>query len=216
MKEWPRETELSRSKCLGSVSAASFLSSGLDFYSELLETTDVGEEIKATLAAPDFGGASVTIPFKLDVIPLLGKLSPAAEAIGAVKSQVLVEAFPDAPVKLIEMFDVWPAEEPAPTVIVSTVSASATTTDSTNPGVVLLPLALFDATVNGVVVDMAYKPAETPLLTFAKGAALNWARVMEVEVLLEQGCAQFETWMGRRCPKLVVSKSVLETYFAAA
>lgn len=262
---------------------------GLPHTYELLETANVGEEIKATLAAPDFGGASVTIPFKLDVIPLLDKLSPDAEAIGAVntiipviegrnrilrgdntdwlgiresirsrapsigtpaaalvigaggtaraaifalqslgaqriylfnrtasKAQVLVEAFPDAPVKLIETLDVWPAEGPAPTVIVSTVPASATTTDSTNPGAVLLPLALFDATVNGVVVDMAYKPAETPLLALAKSAAPNWARVMGVEVLLEQGYAQFETWTGQRCPKHVVSKTVLEKYFAAA
>ncbi|KAG2127953.1 hypothetical protein DEU56DRAFT_696487, partial [Suillus clintonianus] len=57
---------------------------------------------------------------------------------------------------------------------------------------------------------MTYKPAETPLLMLAKSAA-----VMRVEVLLEQGCVQFETWTGRRCPKHVVSKSVLEKYFAA-
>lgn len=262
---------------------------GLPHTYELLETTDVGEEIKATLAAPDFGGASVTIPFKLDVIPLLDKLSPAAEAIGAVntivpviegethilygdntdwlgiresirsrapsigapaaalvigaggtaraaifalqslgaqriylfnrtasKAQALVDAFPNAPVKLIETLDVWPAEGPAPTVIVSTVPANATTTDDTSTGAVLLPLALFNSTANGVVVDMAYKPAETPLLKLAKSAAPTWARVMGVEVLLEQGYVQFETWTGRRCPKHVVAKSVLEKYFAIA
>lgn len=262
---------------------------GLPHTYELLETTDVGEQIKATLAAPDFGGASVTIPFKLDVIPLLDKLSPAAEAIGAVntispvveggnrilygdntdwlgiresirsraptigapaaalvigaggtaraaifalqsigaqriyvfnrtasKAQALVDAFSSAPVKLIETLDAWPAEGPAPTVIVSTVPASATTTGETNAGAILLPLALFDAAANGVVVDMAYKPAETPLLRFAKSAAPTWARVMGVEVLLEQGYVQFETWTGRRCPKHVVSKVVLEKYFAAA
>ncbi|KAG2088165.1 uncharacterized protein F5147DRAFT_789634 [Suillus discolor] len=268
------KTESSGSKCLGSVSAASFLklSSGLHIYSEFLETANVGEKIKATLAAPDFGGASVTIPFKLDVIPLLDKLSPAAEAIGAMNTIIpategenrmlhggntdwlgiresirsrapsigasaaalVVGAGGTARAaifalqslgaqriylfsrSLIETLDVWPAEGPAPTVIVSTVPASATTTDSTNPGAVLLPLALFDATVNGAVVDMAYKPAETHLLTLAKSAAPNWARVVGVEVLLEQGYAQFETWMGRRCPKHVVSKSVVEKYFAAA
>ncbi|KAJ6460882.1 hypothetical protein C8R45DRAFT_799643, partial [Mycena sanguinolenta] len=57
---------------------------GLPYFYELQETTEVGQEIKATITAPGFGGASVTIPFKLDVIPLLDKLSPAAEAIGAV------------------------------------------------------------------------------------------------------------------------------------
>ncbi|KAG0697878.1 EPSP synthase-domain-containing protein [Suillus ampliporus] len=261
---------------------------GLPHSYELLETANVGEEIKATLAAPEFGGASVTIPFKLDVIPLLDKLSPAAEAIGAVntitpvieggnrilygdntdwlgiresirsrapsigapaaalvigaggtaraaifalqslgaqriylfnrtasKAQALVDAFPDTPVKLIKTLDAWPVEGPAPTVIVSTVPASATTTDGTSTNAVLLPLALFDATANGVVVDMAYKPAETPLLMLAKSAAPKWARVMGVEVLLEQGYVQFETWTGRSCPKHVVSKFVLEKYFSA-
>ncbi|KAG1787738.1 uncharacterized protein HD556DRAFT_1448421 [Suillus plorans] len=161
--------------------------------------------------APSIGAPAAAL-----VIGARGTDRAAIFALQSLGSQVLVEAFPDAPVKLIETLDVWPAEGPAPTVIVSTVPASATTTDSTNPGAVLLPLALFDATVNGVVVDMAYKPAETPLLTLAKSAAPNWARVLGVEVLLEQGCAQFETWMGRRCPKHVVLKSVLETCFAAA
>ncbi|KAG2139755.1 shikimate dehydrogenase substrate binding domain-containing protein [Suillus clintonianus] len=57
---------------------------GLPHTQGLLETADVGEQFKTTLASPDFGGASVTIPFKPDVISLLAKLSPAAEAIGAV------------------------------------------------------------------------------------------------------------------------------------
>jgi len=262
---------------------------GLPHTYELLETTDVGEEIKAALAAPDFGGASVTIPFKLDVIPLLDKLSPAAEAIGAVntivasiegenrilygdntdwlgiresirsrapsmgapaaalvigaggtaraaiyalqslgaqriylfnrttsKAQALVDAFPNSPVQLIETLNAWPAEGPAPTVIVSTVPANATTTGDPSTGAVLLPLALFDSSANGVVVDMAYKPAETPLLSLAKSAAPTWARVMGVEVLLEQGYVQFETWTGRRCPKHIIAKRVLDKYFAAA
>ncbi|KAF8201152.1 Shikimate dehydrogenase [Mycena galopus ATCC 62051] len=63
---------------------------GLPHFYELQETTEVGQEIKATITAPDFGGASVTIPFKLDVIPLLDKLSPAAEAIGAVNTIIPV------------------------------------------------------------------------------------------------------------------------------
>ncbi|KAG1787756.1 uncharacterized protein HD556DRAFT_1407527 [Suillus plorans] len=41
---------------------------------------------KATLAAPGFGSASVTIFFKPDVIPLLDKLSPATKAIWAVNT----------------------------------------------------------------------------------------------------------------------------------
>ncbi|KAF9471493.1 hypothetical protein BDN70DRAFT_938911 [Pholiota conissans] len=59
---------------------------GLPHEYQLLETQDVGEKIKVVITAPDFGGASVTIPYKLDVIPLLDKLTPAAEAIGAVNT----------------------------------------------------------------------------------------------------------------------------------
>ena len=39
---------------------------------------------KAAISALNFGGASVTIPFKRDIMPLLDTLSPDAEAIGAV------------------------------------------------------------------------------------------------------------------------------------
>jgi shikimate 5-dehydrogenase len=56
---------------------------------------------------------------------------------------------------------------------------------------------------------MAYKLTETPLLRLAKMvAAGKWHSVMGIEVLLEQGCRQFELWMGRRCPRSVVSRTV--------
>ena len=53
---------------------------------------------------------------------------------------------------------------------------------------------------------MAYKPAETPLLAFAKTSARG------VEVLLEQGYVRFELWTGRRAPKNVVAEAVLGKY----
>jgi len=60
---------------------------------------------------------------------------------------------------------------------------------------------------------MAYKPAETLAKTVAGG---KWHSVMGIEVLLEQGYRQFELWTGRRCPRSVVSKTVLEAYQASA
>ncbi|KAF5310130.1 hypothetical protein D9619_010374 [Psilocybe cf. subviscida] len=59
---------------------------GLPHQYELLETQSIDESIKMAITAPNFGGASVTIPFKLDIIPLLDRLTPAAEAIGAVNT----------------------------------------------------------------------------------------------------------------------------------
>ncbi|KAM0817604.1 putative Quinate repressor protein [Seiridium cardinale] len=50
-----------------------FQSSSLSSFASLLED-------------PSFGGASITAPFKADIIPILDHLSPAAEAIGAVNT----------------------------------------------------------------------------------------------------------------------------------
>ncbi|KAH9838078.1 aromatic amino acid family biosynthesis-like protein [Rhodofomes roseus] len=262
---------------------------GLPHTYDLLETATVGEEIKAALAAPDFGGASVTIPFKLDVMPLLDSLSPEAEAIGAVNTiipkrkadgslllhgdntdwigiqqcirsslakpivksdaalvigaggtsraaihalhklgfksiylfnrtrqsaEALVSAFPDANVVIIDALGAWPEGGQAPLVVVSTVPASATTTDPGVANALYLPSAIFAAHLHGVVIDMAYKPAETPLLTLASNVAKDWTSVRGLQVLLEQGFMQFYLWTGRRCPTRVVSGRVWAKYNA--
>ena len=257
---------------------------GLPHNYEKLETKEVGEEIKAAITAPEFGGASVTIPFKLDVIPLLDSLSLEAKTIGAVNTivpavksdgsktlhgdntdwrgireailsksttrtalpdvgliigaggtsraaiyalqslgakkiylfnrtissaQALVHAFPDAKIELVENLGSWSGTPP--TIVVSTVPAQATTTEHNITGSVYLPESIFEAH-SGVVVDMAYKPAETPLLTLAKAVGKGWQSVRGVEVLLEQGYCQFELWTGRKAPKKVVAEAVLKNY----
>ena len=264
---------------------------GLPHQYELLETASVGEEIKAAISAPNFGGASVTIPFKRDIMPLLDSLSADAEAIGAVNTviptskpdgsvilhgentdwrgitqsvrralpptvhapeaalvigaggtsraaiyalsklgartiylfnrtrssaQTLVDAFPTANVKLVDTLGAWPDAGVAPTVIISTVPASATSLDASAAGAIVLPQSLFSAPTGGVVVDMAYKPAETPLLALAKTASSKWQTVKGVEVLLEQGYHQFHLWTGRHAPKNVVAERVLTAYAASA
>ncbi|EPQ51509.1 Pentafunctional AroM protein [Gloeophyllum trabeum ATCC 11539] len=261
---------------------------GLPYKYEIFETSEVGEEIRAAIASPDFGGASVTIPFKLDIIPLLDALSPEAEAIGAVNTiipqtkngshmlygdntdwigiresilsrlpssikkpeaaliigaggtsraaiyalqnlgvariylfnrtrssaQALVDAFPNAHIELVDELGKWPDDGPAPSVIISTVPASATSVESSSEGL-YLPSAIF-APEGGVVIDMAYKPAMTPLLTLAAStpSGKKWNAVKGVEVLLEQGYRQFELWTGRRCPRKVVAQKVWEKYNA--
>ncbi|KAL4244452.1 Pentafunctional AROM polypeptide [Abortiporus biennis] len=262
---------------------------GLPHVYDLLETETVGEEIKGTLASPDFGGASVTIPFKLDVIPLLDSLSPEAEAIGAVNTIIplrngdgthalhgdntdwlgiraciqsrlqssihtpetglvigaggtsraaiyalhklgvstiylynrtqssafsLVKAFPDINIKVLDKLGVWPEGNKAPSVIVSTVPASATTFDPTSTNALYLPAELFANPEGGVVVDMAYKPADTPLLRLAAKEAKGWETVRGVDVLLEQGFEQFYAWTGRYCPRKAVSEVVWKAYVA--
>ncbi|GBE84184.1 Pentafunctional AROM polypeptide [Sparassis crispa] len=262
---------------------------GLPHTYELLETDNVGEEIKAALTSPDFGGASVTIPFKLDVIPLLDSLSQEAQAIGAVNTiiprktadgslvlygdntdwigirdciravlpasilkpetaliigaggtsraaiyalhelgvnviylynrtrnsaQVLVNTFPDVKIEIIDELGVWPGQDPPPTVIVSTVPATATTLNLSAQSGLYLPSTIFASPDGGVVVDMAYKPAETPLLALAANEGSHWKTVKGVQVLLEQGYVQFHLWTGRHCPRAAVAERVWETYTA--
>lgn len=264
---------------------------GLPHAYELLETQDVGEKIKIAITAPDFGGASVTIPYKLDVIPLLDKLTLAAEAIGAVntivpagtskqggrlvgdntdwigiqstikakletspvqaalvigaggtaraaiyalqqlnasviylynrtgsKASALAGTFPDARVQVVTQLGSWDGLV-APNVIVSTVPASAATADehaAAATGAVLLTPTLFEYKAGpAVVVDMAYRPAETALLSLAKHAGGKWGIVPGLEVLLEQGYEQFKIWNGRECPKEKVAKTVWAKYNAA-
>lgn len=269
---------------------------GLPHTYGLLETEEIGEQVKLAITSPDFGGASVTIPFKLDIIPLLDRLTPAAEAIGAVntivpqstskegsggrvlvgdntdwlgirsavknrlastavraalvigaggtaraaiyalsdlgadviylynrtisKAEKLALAFPDAKIKVVNQIGAWgDSGLVAPNVIVATVPASATTTDDAQPrasGAVYLSQSLFEYRAGpAVVVDMAYRPAETPLLGLAKAAAGHWTVVPGLEVLLEQGYEQFRLWTGRSCPKGVVATQVWDKYNSA-
>ncbi|TPX15226.1 uncharacterized protein E0L32_004784 [Thyridium curvatum] len=64
-----------------------FAATGLPHRYSLVET-DNTEEMQAVIRAPDFGGASVTIPLKLDVMGLLDEISDAAKVIGAVNTVI--------------------------------------------------------------------------------------------------------------------------------
>ena len=64
-----------------------FRESGLPHQYDIFETT-VTSEMKDIIRSPEFGGGSVTIPLKLDVIPLLDAVSPEVDIIGAVNTIV--------------------------------------------------------------------------------------------------------------------------------
>ncbi|KAF2707904.1 Pentafunctional AroM protein [Pleomassaria siparia CBS 279.74] len=64
-----------------------FLETGLPHIYSIHETTNASD-IKDIIRSPNFGGASVTIPLKLDVRPLLDGVGPEVEAIGAINTIV--------------------------------------------------------------------------------------------------------------------------------
>lgn len=67
---------------------AAFQELGLDCVYVPLPTSHIGEGV-AGLKALGFRGASVTIPYKQDVIPLVDILDPVAEKIGAVNTLLI-------------------------------------------------------------------------------------------------------------------------------
>ncbi|KAI9815631.1 MAG: 3-dehydroquinate dehydratase (3-dehydroquinase) [Thelocarpon impressellum] len=64
-----------------------FKQSGLPHVYDPFET-DQSQALRDEIRSEDFGGASVTIPLKLDVMPLLDEISADAEIIGAVNTIV--------------------------------------------------------------------------------------------------------------------------------
>jgi len=264
---------------------------GLPHKYELFETPSVGTEIEQLVRSADFGGASVTIPHKLDVMRLLdGGLTDAAKIIGAVNTIIPVPSA-DGKTKLLGDNSDWsgivaavratsvrlrsgaswtgvvlgaggtaraavyalhalgaskiwllnrtranaeslaasfPAEygivvldaETAdkhlsgapPRVIVSTVPPQASDTGSTS-ALHIIP-GLLGGTEPGVVVDMVYSPYETPLLHRVKTYGKGWAAVAGLDVLLEQGYRQFESWTNRPAPRKAIKTAVWAAYKA--
>ncbi|KAL4869744.1 hypothetical protein BDV12DRAFT_167147 [Aspergillus spectabilis] len=79
---------------------------GLPHEYSRIETTNA-EDAKAFIRSPDFGGASVTIPLKLDIMPLLDEVAAEAEIIGAVNTIIPVPAGTNQPPRLIGRNTDW-------------------------------------------------------------------------------------------------------------
>ncbi|KAK9763328.1 3-dehydroquinate dehydratase (3-dehydroquinase) [Basidiobolus ranarum] len=69
---------------------AGFQALGLPHRYGLYESSTV-DPLKEVIHAPNFGGASVTIPHKLDIIPLLDEVTATAQEVGAVNTIIVKE-----------------------------------------------------------------------------------------------------------------------------
>lgn len=69
--------------------------------------TDNAQDVKCFIRSPDFGGASVTIPLKLDIIPLIDEVAEEAQVIGAVNTIVPVYGGDGKPARLVGRNTDW-------------------------------------------------------------------------------------------------------------
>ncbi|KAL3445344.1 EPSP synthase-domain-containing protein [Aspergillus insuetus] len=85
---------------------ALFSQIGLPHEYTRLETTNA-QDVQEFIRSPDFGGASVTIPLKLDIMPLLDEVAAEAEIIGAVNTIIPVTDGKGKPARLIGRNTDW-------------------------------------------------------------------------------------------------------------
>ncbi|RMZ00463.1 hypothetical protein D0862_06720 [Hortaea werneckii] len=97
---------------------------------------------------------------------------------------------------LPSMNEPWPSGSEPPTIVLSCISRA-----SNPPPQIVLPESWLRSQTGGVIIELAYNPVDTPLLRQARGLATKgWIAVDGLQVLPEQGIAQFELFTGRRAP----------------
>lgn len=72
-----------------------FAETGLPHHYGLFETPSVNEDIRKLIRSPNFGGASVTMPFKQEIIPFMDELGQDVKIIGAMNT-IIPEEFINA------------------------------------------------------------------------------------------------------------------------
>ncbi|KAF5649992.1 shikimate-5-dehydrogenase [Fusarium sp. NRRL 52700] len=245
---------------------AGFKALDLPFHYQIHESENVDESVESIIQRPDFGGASVTFPHKLQIGKLLGSVSSRGESIGAINTVIVTEVngervlhgdntdwigikrcveksgaqdftsssalvlgaggaaraacFAVQTLGFRELIVVnrtlSKAEELASrftdlkTRVFTTLEEAAAAKDvqirlivacvpADDLGADKIPSALFSGAGDGVLVEMAYRPQVTGMMTVAERYP-DWKVYRGVDVLEEQAYAQFELWTGREAP----------------
>ncbi|KAL4791751.1 type I 3-dehydroquinase-domain-containing protein [Aspergillus venezuelensis] len=112
---------------------------------------------------------------------------------------------------LHSLSDPWPANYKQPTIVVSGIPAHRIG-DTAAPNF-QLPAQWIESPTGGVVVDLAYKPLNTPLMRQIRSQShRGWVALDGLDVLPEQGFAQFELFTGCRAPRRLMRTVILQEY----
>ncbi len=257
---------------------AGFRALGLPHHYSIHQSENVDGSVETIINRPDFGGASVTFPHKLQIGKLLASTTPCAEKVGAVNTitvqdhgdgkrslhgdntdwvgikrciernklnelnkasalvlgaggaahaacyalkelgvsellivnrtksngEAMASHFPELASRVYSTFNEALAASRAPLrIIVACVPADDLGEDR-------IPKELFTESKTGVLVEMAYKPQITGMMSVAKRFP-GWKVCRGVDVLEEQAYEQFRMWTGREAPCAVMKEAMYET-----